>query len=63
MTSTMHINRSAGLMWFKSSCFRKVRIFINPALEQVANVCSVDVSPDHCVAEWMEPRPGGSGRA
>lgn len=62
VTETMHINWIDELQRFKAAYPRQFRIFVNPEVAQVANVCSVDPGSEHCVAEWMEPRTGGFGQ-
>ena len=59
MTETMHINWIDELIQVKAAYPRQFRVFVNPGVAEVANVCAVDPGSDHCVAERFEGQRGG----
>ena len=62
MTETMHVNWIDELARLKAAYPRQFRVFVNPTVAQVANVCAVDPGTARCVAEQFEGKRGGFGQ-
>ena len=59
VTETMHINWIDELIRLKTDFPRQFRVFVNPAVADVASVCAIDPGSGHCVAEAFEGTRGG----